>query len=215
MTAGSMPNCKPMGAIATSAAACELTNLDTTTNTTAYVHGAASTTDPKFVSRASIWDWKNVSAIHATPKTENTAVMPALNTGVDAIFLVSTLQLRRMMAPATSMTIWITRFIDTGLSSPSSPGTSGRRNSKAPRRTTQAIATRKTTTERLASRENSLPMSESALSLMLAANSGSFIRSWKTGSLSKSLPRRSDHNAARRTPHKDAGSATVRICGIE
>ena len=73
--------------------------------TMAYIHTWFASTPASPCSRSSRCAWTTVSVIQATPKMENMAVAPALNTAVEAILPACTLQVSRMSAPAASMTI--------------------------------------------------------------------------------------------------------------
>jgi len=90
-----------------------------------------------------MWAPKKVSAIQATPKTLKMATMPALKTVVLGTSVVFTLQASMITAPATSISIWITRFMLSGFRSPLAFGKLGRRPSKAPITTTRAIVAKK------------------------------------------------------------------------
>ena len=143
-TTGLTPSDRAMGATMSSPAAWELTSLPMRNRTMAYIHTWFDRTPARLCSRSSRWAWTTVSVIQATPKMENMAVAPALNTAVEAILPACTLQVSRMNAPAASMTIWMTRFmLRCSIFPPSPVGNSGRSTSKAPRTTTTAMAPRK------------------------------------------------------------------------
>ncbi|MNR19614.1 hypothetical protein D3C85_1364180 [compost metagenome] len=89
-----------------------------------------------------MWAWKKVSLIQATPNTEKMATMPALKTAPLAISPGLTLQRIRMMAPAISIIIWITRFMESGPVFSLMVNT-GRNPSLAPSNTTAAMAAKK------------------------------------------------------------------------
>ena len=89
-----------------------------------------------------MWAWKKVSLIQATPNTEKIATMPALNTAPLEMSPGLTLQRIRMMAPAISIIIWITRFMESGPVLPPISNT-GRREASAPSTTTAAMAAKK------------------------------------------------------------------------
>ena len=100
---------------------------------------------------------KKVSAIQATPKTAKIAVIPALNTDPLLTSAGFTLQKIRMKAPATSIAIWMTRFIDRAEVLPSTSKV-GRKFSNAPRATTVAMPAKKIQVDRNASLGNVLPI---------------------------------------------------------
>ena len=143
-TTGLTPSDRAMGATMSRPAAWEFTSLPMMNRTMAYIHTWWDRTPERLCSRLSRWAWTTVSVIQATPKMENMAVAPALNTAVEAILPACTLQVSRMSAPAASMTIWMTRFMLRRSMAPLSPvGNWGRSTSRAPRTTTTAMAPRK------------------------------------------------------------------------
>ena len=118
---GLTPSDRAMGATMSRLAAWEFTSLPMMNRTMAYIHTWWDRTPERLCSRLSRWAWTTVSVIQATPKMENMAVAPALNTAVEAILPACTLQVSRMRAPAASMTIWMTRFMLRRSRAPSSP----------------------------------------------------------------------------------------------
>src|SRR5690349_14950290 len=111
----------PNGIITVSVAAWLFTNADTQNIARAKVQGANCTMLPILLTRNDLFAETNVSLIHAIPKIETTAIIPAVKTLDFAMSAAFTFVANRMKAPNASITIWTTVVMGIGL-----PSTVGR-----------------------------------------------------------------------------------------